>query len=119
MGRGVAVTIPVSVWVSAAVLAGVFVSVSRLGALLDRVSPLCGGWSLPRLDSSYLVDLDISFWRMLNVDVDQGWVERCWLIGQWESVHGMGWRFWFLVVPVALRGGSGRRRDWQVTKPSC
>lgn len=42
-----------------------------------------------------------------------------WLIGQWESVHGMGWRFWFLVVPVALRGGSGRRRDWQVTKPSC
>lgn len=72
------VAVPVPVWVFAAVLAGVFVSISGLGALLDRVSPLRGDWSLPGLDSSYLVDLDIGLWRVLNVDIHQGWVERCW-----------------------------------------
>lgn len=30
------------------------------------------------LDASYLVDADFSVWRVLNVDVHQGWVERHW-----------------------------------------
>lgn len=71
-------TIPlvVPLGVSAVMFAGVFMTISWLGALLDRVSPLCSGWSLTRLDSSYLVDLDLSLWRVLNVDVHQRWVER-------------------------------------------
>lgn len=48
----------------------------RLGALLDRVSPLCGDGSLARLDPSDLVDADRSLWRVLYVDVHQRRVER-------------------------------------------
>lgn len=71
---GVAMTVPIGVWVPAAVLDDEFVSIRRLGALPDRVSPLCG--SLPRLHPSNLVDVDLGLWRVLNVDVHQGWVER-------------------------------------------
>lgn len=88
---GVAMAVSIGVRVSAAVLTGVFVSIPRLRALLDRVSTLSGGLSLPRLDSSYLVDLDFGLWRMLDVDVHQGWVEGRLLIGQRQSVHGVGW----------------------------
>lgn len=77
-GLAMAIPIPICVWVPAAVLTGGFMPVPRLGALLDRVSPLCGGRSLPRLDPSYLVNVDFGLWRVLNVDVHQGWVERHW-----------------------------------------
>lgn len=60
-----------------------FVPIPRLRALLNRVSPLWAGRSLPRLDPSYLVDLDFGLWRVLNVDIYQGWVEGHLLIGQW------------------------------------
>lgn len=71
---------PVSagVWVPAAVVIGGFVSIPGLGALLDRVSPICGGRSLSWLDQRDLVDLDFGIWRVLDVDVHQGWVERHW-----------------------------------------
>lgn len=72
----VAMTIPIGVWVPAAVFDDEFVSIRRLGALPDRVSPLCG--SLPRLHPSNLVDVDLGLWRVLNVDVHQGWVKRHW-----------------------------------------
>lgn len=72
------VAIPSGVGVPAAMVTGGFVPVPRLGALLYRVSPLCGGRSLPRLDPSNLVDVDFGLWRVLNVDVHQGWVERHW-----------------------------------------
>lgn len=87
--RGVAVAVSIGVRVSAAVLTGVFVSIPRLRALLDRVSAFSGGLSLARLDSSDLVDLDLGLRRMLDVDVDQGWVEGRLLIGQRQSVHGV------------------------------
>lgn len=73
---GVAMTVPISLWVPAAMLSDEFMSIRRLGALPDRVSPLCG--SLPRLHPSNLVDVDLGLWRVLNVDVHQGWVERHW-----------------------------------------
>lgn len=71
-----ALTVPIGVRVSAAVLGGRFVRTPRLGALLDRVSPLCGDGSLARLDASDLVDADRSLRRVLYVDVHQGRVER-------------------------------------------
>lgn len=77
-GVVMAVSIPGGVRVSAAMLTGVLMSIPRLGALLDRVGPLCAPCSLPRLDSGYLVDLNLGIWRVLNVDVHQGWVERSW-----------------------------------------
>lgn len=72
------VTISIDVWVPTAVSSGEFMYIPWLGTLLDWVSPLCGGRSLSRLDTSYLVDADFSLWRVLNVDVHQGRVERCW-----------------------------------------
>lgn len=118
MAVAMAVAVSIGVRVSAAVLTGVFLSIPRLRALLDRVGPLSGGGSLAWLDSSYLVDLDLSLWRMLDVDIHQGWVERCLLVGQRQSVHGVGWRFWSLVtgILVAVRGGSGRGRGRQMAK---
>lgn len=114
---------PVSagVWVPAAVVIGGFVSIPGLGALLDRVSPICGGRSLSWLDQRDLVDLDFGIWRVLDVDVHQGWVERHLLIGQWQSVHGVEGRFGVLVAGIlVVRGGSGSsRRGWQVTELSC
>lgn len=77
-GMSMTIHIHVRVWVSAAMLIGGLMSIPRLGALLHRVSSLCGNWPLPRLDPSYLVDVDFGLWRVLNVDVDQGWVERHW-----------------------------------------
>lgn len=78
--RSCSVTVPVPLAValrlSAVMFAGVFMTISWLGALLDRVSPLCSGWPLSRLDSSYLVDLDLGLWRVLNVDVHQRRMER-------------------------------------------
>lgn len=76
----ITVTVPVTVGVRvpAAMFTRVFVSIPRLGALLDRVGPLCEAWSLPRLDPSYLMDLDLGLWRVLNVDIHQGRVERRW-----------------------------------------
>ncbi len=70
--------IPSGVCMPAAMLIGGFMPVPRLGALLDRVSPLCGGRSLPRLDPSYLMDVNFGVRRVLNVDIYQGWVERHW-----------------------------------------
>lgn len=72
---GLAMAIPTGMWVPAVMIIGGFMSIPRLGALLDRVSPLCGGRSLPRLDPSYLVDVDFGLWGVMNVDVHQGWVE--------------------------------------------
>lgn len=71
-----AVTVPIGVRVSAAVLRGRFMHTARLRALLDRVSPLCGDGPLARLDASDLVDADRSLGRVLYVDVHQGRVER-------------------------------------------
>lgn len=74
------VAIPVDAWVSMSIVIGglMIMSTTRLGALLDRVSPLCGGWSLPGLDPGHLVDLNLSLWRVLYVNVNQGRVERNW-----------------------------------------
>lgn len=44
------------------------VAVARLRALLDRVCPIC---SLAWFDSSDLMDLDLGFWRVLDVHVHQ------------------------------------------------
>lgn len=66
------------VWVSAPLLSGWLLHTSWLGALLHRVGPLCDDRSLSRLDTRYLVDLDLGLWRMLNVDIHQGWMERHW-----------------------------------------
>lgn len=78
--RSCSVTVPVplavALRVSAVMFARVFMTISWLGALLDRVSPLCRGWPLSRLDPSYLVDLDLSLWRVFNVDIHQRRVER-------------------------------------------
>lgn len=76
MRPDMAVTVSIGVRVSAAVLRGRFMCTPRLGALLDRVSPLCGDGSLARLDTSNLVDADRSLRRVLYVDVHQGRVER-------------------------------------------
>lgn len=63
------------VLVSAALFSGWLLHAPWLGALLHRVGPLCDDRSLPRLDTGYLVDLDLGLWRMLNVDIHQGWME--------------------------------------------
>ncbi len=73
---GMAMTIPIGLRVPAAMFSDGFVSVSRLRALLNRVSPFRGGRSLSRLHPSYLVDVDFGLWRVLNVDVHQGRVKR-------------------------------------------
>lgn len=73
-----ALAVTADVYVSAAMISGRVVSIPRLGALLDRVSALCGGRSLTRLDPSDLVDLDLGLTGVLNVDVHQGRVERHW-----------------------------------------
>lgn len=83
---GMAMAIAIGVYVSATMIIGGFMSIPRLGALLDRVSPICGCWSLPRLDPGYLVDLDLGLWRVLNVDVHQRWVERHWRKGDPQLV---------------------------------
>lgn len=82
MWSGMAMAVVIGVSVSAMIIGG-FMSIPGLRALLDRVSPFCGGRPLTRLDPGYLVDLDLGLWRVLNVDVHQGWVERHLLIGQW------------------------------------
>lgn len=67
-----------SVRVPAARLSGWFVHAPWLGALLHRVSPLRHDRSLSRLDTSHLVDLNLSLRRVLNVDIHQGRMERYW-----------------------------------------
>lgn len=86
----VAIAVPIGVWVSIATLISGFIMVSipvavpmsisipGLGALLDGVSPLSGGGSLTRSHPSHLVDLNLSLWRVLDMDVHQGRVERNW-----------------------------------------
>lgn len=66
------------VWVSAALLGGCLLHAPWLGALLHRVGPLCDDRSLSRLDTGYLVDLDLGLGRVLNVDIHQGGMERYW-----------------------------------------
>ena len=46
-GVVMSISIPIGVCVPAVVLIGDFMSIPRLGALLDRVSTLCGGRPLP------------------------------------------------------------------------
>lgn len=70
------IPIPIGMWVPGAMFIGVLMSICRLGALLDRVSPLCGSRSLPRLDPSDLVDLNLCLGRVLNVNVHQRRVKR-------------------------------------------
>lgn len=108
------VAIPVVVWLFAAV----FVSIPRLGALLDGVSPVRSGRPLARLDSGYLMDLDLGLRRMLNMNVHQGRVERHLLIGQRQRVHGLRWRFSSVLSDVLVVGRvePGGRRGRQVTK---
>lgn len=86
----VAIPIPIGVGVPAAMLISGFMSIARLGALLDRVNPICGGRSLPRLNPSYLVDMDFGIWRVLNVYVHQGWVERHWRRRDPQFTHYSG-----------------------------
>lgn len=64
--------------VSVALLSGWVLHAPWLGALLHRVGPLCDDRSLSRLDTGYLVDLDLGLRRVLNVDIHQGWMERHW-----------------------------------------
>lgn len=73
---GMVATIPIGFGMPVAMVIGGLLSIPRLGPLLNRVSSLRDGQSLPRLDPGYLVDLDFCLWRMLDVDVHQGWVER-------------------------------------------
>lgn len=72
----VAITVPIGLWMPAVLT--VLVSISGLGALLHGVSSLRGGRPLARLDSGHLMDVDLSLWRVLNVDIHQRWVEGHW-----------------------------------------
>lgn len=111
-GDAISISIPIPIGVH-------FMLIAWLGALLYRVSTLR---SLPRLDSSYLVDVDLSLWRVLDVDVNQGWVEGHLLIGQWQSIHRVGGsRSGTLEITllVAVGHGSGRSRGGQVAKLPC
>lgn len=66
------------VWVSAALLKARLVRAPWLGALLHRVGTLWDDQSLSGLDTGYLVDLDLGLWRVLNVDIHQGRMDRHW-----------------------------------------
>lgn len=70
------VTSVTGVWVSAALLSGCLLHAPGLGALLHRAGPLSDDRSLSRLDTGYLVDLDLGLGRVLNVDIHQGGMER-------------------------------------------